>query len=118
MSKNYYNCLDGYYYVKNVYRDRPLKYIPNGQCGILEDDDVIRLQSYTTTVIVLNKKTGWLYCTGLYSRTTIKHISAFLKEVCPQVNYYTVKNAYKNDMVYNVFTGELMKYDDYNKEVC
>lgn len=117
MSKNYYDCRDGYYYVKNVYRDRPLKYRPCGQCGILENDETIALQSYTTTVLVLNKMTGWLYCTGLYSNTTRRHIGLWLKEVCPNVSYYTIKKCYNDGMIYNVYTGECLNYDEYNKMI-
>ena len=116
MNKNYYNCLDGYYYKTGIYRDRPLKYIPYGQAGILENDDYIWLKSYTTIVLELNKKTGWLYCTGLYSRTTIKHISAFLREVCPNTSYYTIRDCYKNAKIYNVYTGEVKSKEEWLKE--
>lgn len=115
MSKNYYNCLDGYFYKENIYRDRPLKYLPYGQCGIIEQGKHVYLKSYTTMVLDLDRENGWLYCTGLYSRTTIKHIGKWLKEICPNVDYYTVKAAYNNGMVYNVYTGELMSKADYLK---
>ena len=118
MSKNYYACNDGYYRVNGVYRDRPLKYLPYGSAGILEFKDTIILKSYTTQVIELNKKTGWLYCTGLYSRTTIKHISVFLKEICPNTSYYTIKDCVNNGNVYNVFTGEIKSKSDYLKGDC
>lgn len=114
MSKNYYNCIDGIYYTNNVYRDRPLKYIPYGSCGILETKDNIYLKSYTTMVLRLEKKTGWIWCSGLYSRTTIKHISAFLKEFCPGVSYYAIKDSYLNGMKYNINTGECKKANNLN----
>ena len=60
MTKNYYNCIDGIYYVDNVYRDRPLEYCKYGSCGILETDKAIYLKSYTTLVLRLEKATGWL----------------------------------------------------------
>ena len=125
MSKNYYDCVDGIYVTRNVYRDRPLKYCRYGSCGVLETENDIFLQSYTTIVLRLNKKSGWLYCTGTYSATTRKHIGLWLKEFCPDVSYQMMKNCYANNMEYNINTGELKKhinkksvYSEYYTEIA
>ena len=69
------------------------------------------LFSYKTLVIELTKD-GWLTCTGLYSRTTRKHISAFMREYVTWPNgepgdYYTAKHAYEGGYRFNVYTGEI-----------
>lgn len=62
--------------------------------------DMIILQSYATDVVIM--KDGKLECTGLYSATTRKHISAFLSEYCPRYSYYDVKAI--------AGTGKTLKY--------
>lgn len=69
------------------------------------------LFSYTTLVVTIDSD-GWLTCTGLYSRTTRKHISAFMREYVTWPNgepgdYYTAKHAYEGNYRYNVNTGEV-----------
>ena len=69
------------------------------------------LFSYTTLVVELTKD-GWLTCTGLYSRTTRKHIGAFMREYVTWPNgepgdYYTAKHAYEGHYRFNVNTGEV-----------
>lgn len=39
--------------------------------------------------------------------TTRRHISYFLKEYLPAVNYQTVKKIAGNGLEYNVYTGEV-----------
>lgn len=50
-----------------------------GKALIIEDDKTIKLQSYTTIVAELNKKTRELTISGWYSMTTSKHINDFLR---------------------------------------
>lgn len=71
---------------------------------VLHDDGTIDLVSYTTLVCRIFPD-GRLECTGLYSRTTIKHIGWFMREYT-QGTYYDVKKAYQGQMYFNVFTGE------------
>lgn len=85
---------------------RKLKYCPYGQAYVTVDEyGAISLVSYRTTVIVIDPL-GWLTCTGTYSRTTIKHISAFMKEYT-NLDYYTAKNAYLKNYTINIHTGEI-----------
>lgn len=83
-----------------------LKYCPHGQAYALKDEyGAVALVSYRTTVIVIDPQ-GWLTCSGTYSRTTIKHISAFMKEYTT-LGYYTAKDAYINNYTINIYTGEI-----------
>lgn len=85
---------------------KKLKYCPYGSAHVTTyDNGEIHLVSYTTTVITIDPN-GWLTCFGTYSRTTIKHISAFMKEYTP-FTYYTAKDAYLNDYAINIHTGEI-----------
>ena len=67
------------------------------------DDNTIKLVSYNTTVIVISPD-GWLTCFGLYSRTTIKHISWFMRE--RGFSYYLAKQMYLDRKEFNIYTGE------------
>lgn len=72
---------------------KKLKYIPYGQCHVVYTNTGFELWSYTTKVIdyTTTTTTNTITCTGLYSMTTRKHISAFMKEYFPQYSYYSVK---------------------------
>lgn len=65
------------------------------------DDGSIRLISYTTPVIDIDKN-GIMYVHGLFSATTRKHISAFMKEYT-RFDYYTAKRCYEKNMPLAVF---------------
>ena len=87
---------------------KALKYMPYAQAGVnLYDDGTIVLISYTTEVIRIEKNV--LTCTGLYSMTTRKHISAFLREYCPQFSFYDIKAIANTNKGINVETGELVE---------
>ena len=75
--------------------DKRLKYQPYAQAGIRFNNGITELISYTTVVLILDEN-GILKCTGLYSMTTRKHISSFLKEFCPNISFQDVKYAYNN----------------------
>ena len=73
-----------------------LKNHPYCNCYILKDDDIIKLVSYITEVIIAvrnpkNKNEWFLKCTGTYSQTTRKQISSFLREYFPKINYFDMK---------------------------
>lgn len=72
------------------------------------DDGSCKLVSYSTIVCELDKN-GWLICNGLYSRTTIKHIGWFMREL--GFNYYLAKFVYLNNAQYNIHTGEVIDRD-------
>lgn len=71
------------------------------------------LQSYKTDVIIIDKY-GWVRCTGTYSNTTRRHISAFCKEYLP-FDYYTMKQCYFDDCVINKVTGEVIPISNWEK---
>lgn len=63
------------------------------------------LRSYSTTVIYIDDE-GWMTVTGLYSRTTIKHIGWFMREIGK--TYQDAKLMYLNNERYNIHTGEII----------
>lgn len=89
-----------------------LAYMPYAQAHVEIDDEGNKyLFSYRTLVIELTAD-SWLTCTGTYSRTTIRHIGAFMREYVEWPNgergdYFTAKNAYLGDYRLNVLTGEV-----------
>ena len=91
-----------------------LAYCPYGSCKVVHDDNGVHLISYSTHVCGIDSD-GWLYCYGTFSRTTIKHIGAFMKEYAPvspngfKFNYYTAKDCYVNNYEYNLYTGEIRR---------
>ena len=94
------------YFIKTVTYDKNLAFCPYGSCGIVKNANGIHLVSYTTVVCTIDNM-GFLSCTGTYSNTTRKHISAFLKEYAPRLSYYDAKHAYENRYAINIFTGEI-----------
>ena len=64
------------------------------------------LVSYTTPVAALDTE-GWLQIFGLYSATTRRHISAFVKEYCG-IDYQTAKHIYEKGQKLNIYTGEVI----------
>ena len=89
--------------------ERSLRKMPYAQAKVRDYADIGRdirvLQSYATDVIIV--KDGLMECTGLYSMTTRKHISAFLWEYYPHITFQMIKSiAGKNDRL-DVLTGEV-----------
>lgn len=89
---------------------KKLKLMPYAQAHVLINDDEIHLVSYTTVVISI--KNNWLQCHGLYSQTTRKHISAFMREYT-SLSYTDAKCAYENNYIINIETGEIKNYEAY-----
>lgn len=69
-----------------------------------ENNNLRGLISYRTTVITIDEN-GWLRVSGLYSRTTIKHIGWFMREL--GMTYQDAKSFYENNYKYNLYTGEV-----------
>lgn len=85
---------------------RKLSRMPYAQAQVKAyDNGDLVLVSYVTDVIIV--KDNWLTCTGTYSATTRKHISAFMREYFPDLTYYTAKHCYENGYSVNVETGEI-----------
>lgn len=83
---------------------RKLKKMPYANATIIENDSTnINLISYVTTVIEI--KDGWLQVNGLYSMTTRRHISNFMREF--GFSYQLAKQLYEDKMALNIFTGEV-----------
>lgn len=68
------------------------------------DNGAVTLMSYSTAVISINAE-GWLEVSGLYSRTTIKHISWFMNRY--GFTYQLAKQLYNDNMRFNIYTGEV-----------
>ena len=85
---------------------KTLKNHSYAQAKVIIDNNGISLISYTTLVVNIDND-GFLTCTGLYSRTTIKHIGWFMQEYGHGLNYYDVKRAYNDDVGINIYTGEI-----------
>ena len=97
-----YFCKDSRQYVT-----KRLSHMPYAQAGVIIDNNGTNLISYTTLVCTIDKD-GWLTCTGTYSATTRKHISAFMHEYAPQMSYYDAKAAYEKGHKINIHTGEIV----------
>jgi len=84
-----------------------LKSMPYAQAQIITDnDEFVTLISYVTAVCGFDKD-GWFRINGLYSATTRKHISAFMKERCNS-NYQMAKRCYEENLMYNIYTGRII----------
>lgn len=95
-------CIYGGYYevIKSVAYDAPLKFKPYAQAGVKFDRDGVMLVSYESPIIRIACDTIEFYNTAPdYSRTTISHVGAFLKEYAPNISYYQVKRAYHTDLL-------------------
>lgn len=75
---------------------------------ILYDNGDRVLVSYSTAVIIIDAE-GWLHVTGLYSRTTIKHIGWFMREL--GFTYQLAKQLYNDHKDFNIYTGEVTDCD-------
>lgn len=85
---------------------RPLKFMPYAQATVIISgkSDII-LRSYKTDVIIISD--GWMSCTGTYSQTTRRHISAFMKEYYLG-DYFLVKFLCQEKVKINIHTGEIL----------
>ena len=90
--------------------EKSLRKMPYAQAKTLDYSDIgkdIRvLQSYRTDVIRVEN--GFMECSGLYSMTTRKHISAFLWEYYPQISFQMVKAIAGTGKKLDVLTGEII----------
>lgn len=105
-------CLYGYYeQIKSVTYSRSLKYKPYAQAGVGLDDESITLVSYESPIIRLHCDTIEFYETAPdYSRTTISHVIAFLREYAPKITYQQVKRAFYTDACgeWHIVDGDLV----------
>ena len=85
---------------------RTLKTMPYAQATVIisEKNDII-LRSYSTNVVIISD--DWMTCTGTYSQTTRKHISAFMREF-NFGDYFLAKKLYTDNLKMNIYTGEIL----------
>ncbi len=96
---------------------RNLKNMPYAQAQVKVTDDAIVLISYETNVVFIDKKTGYVTCSGTYSPTTRKHIGAFCKEYLPKLSYQDIKQLYLKNEAYNIYSGEIVPIERFYCEV-
>ncbi len=93
---------------------RKLQRMPYAQAQIREyrksdgyDRNCDILQSYQTDVLMIDYDNHTVTCYGLYSATTRKHISAFMRE--KGLDYYIAKTCYEKDADYDFVTKEYIR---------
>lgn len=107
-----------------VFVSKRLRYLPCGQAGVRidykwknnKDVSTIRLMSYSTVAAVFYRQ-KMLEVKNLQSRTTIRHVSCFIREFCPGITYQMAKKAYQKncylDCVHKLYidkdTGKVVK---------
>lgn len=91
---------------------KKLNAMPYAQAHIEIYDGKQYLFSYNTLVATYRKDDEgvWIACTGLYSATTRKHISAFARE--NGLDYYTFKEYAGQPYEINIDTGEIVLDND------
>lgn len=96
-----------------TYTIKKLTAMPYAQAHIeIAEDGTATLFSYVTRVAEISSD-GWLTVYGLHSMTTRKHIGAFVKEYSKGVlNYQSAKACYDDNYMLNIFTGEVLEYDN------
>ena len=91
---------------------KKLSAMPYAQAHVeIDASGNIHLFSYFTRVATIDED-GWLEIYGLYSRTTRKHIGAFLREYVEYPNgergsYQLGKMLFLNGWCFNINTGEI-----------
>ena len=55
----------------------------NNKATIVEDEETLKLVSYTTTVAIYHKSSTELEVFGTYSNTTVRHLKAFINRYTP-----------------------------------
>ena len=83
----------------------PLKSMPYAQAKIRRDNNRVALISYTTTVCEIVG--GVLIVNGLYSMTTRKHISAFMREF--GMDYCIAKECYERKVNFDMIERKFLE---------
>lgn len=80
---------------------------PHANAHVEITDAVTVFVSYSTAVITIDRN-GWASISGLYSMTTRKQIGWFLKEYAPSITFQMMKQCLADDMMINIYTGEII----------
>jgi len=105
MAHSYMSANGMFQNVGRVYVDKPLPSMPYAQAGIrFETDGSVSLISYFTRVAYIAGDV--LHVNGLYSMTTRKHISAFIRAYAPSICFADVRDAVRDNVAINIRTGE------------
>ena len=83
-----------------------LKLMPYAQAHIIRRPNCITLVSYRTEVAEI--RGGVLTVYGLYSRTTIRHISCFMKEL--GLDYSIAKYCYTHHVRFDIATKKYIEF--------
>ena len=79
---------------------------PYSQCHVvINAKGGIHFISYRTEVITISPS-GWLTCYGLYSATTRRQITWFMREYCSPLTFNDAKRCYCDETQINIYTGE------------
>ena len=99
------HCQSGYYcYDRKVYVAERLRDMPSAQAGIIYTENGVQLVSYET--IVAEIRNNWIRVYGMFSRSTGKHIKAFLNQFTPfHDGYYFAKKLAESKKEYSLITG-------------
>ena len=86
-------------------KERNLKSMPYARARVIETDEGVKILKSYDTYVAFVYPDGFIRCTGLYSVTTMKHLSVFAREcgLC----YNDFKLAFKSEALYNPITGEI-----------
>lgn len=91
---------------------KKLSAMPYAQAHVeIDTNNNISLFSYVTLVASITHD-GWLTVYGLYSMTTRKHISAFMREYGDKLDYASAKAAYEGSYRINIYTGEIVELSE------
>ena len=97
---------------------RKLKFMPYANAHVYDQNEfdipVVELWSYHTCVVRVIRG-HWVQCSGLYSMTTRKHISAFMREFFPELEgkgFQLCKQIAGKGVEMDVRTGEIRPYLD------
>ena len=89
---------------------RPLSAIPHAQAKVVRTTNSISLISYETLVAEIQGAELVVY--GLYSMTTRRHISAFVREYC-DTDYATAKECYEKGLRFDIIARKFRERRGY-----
>lgn len=115
------HCQSGVYsYDRFVTVSRRLKNHPYAQCGITFDSkgETMLFVSYETIVCEVDRE-GWFHLNGVFSTTTSKQISWFLREWCNEYShrrdlcvYSFLRKMWQKGLDVNLYNGDVRKAVD------